>query len=261
MVLAVSCSYGQQDVEQRRIEELLEVNVRGLIVFPTDGPHYNESLLRLYVERFPTVVVDKQLPGVPFPCVVSDNYGGAKQLTNHLLDLGHKRIAFVTLPMDGTSTLLDRWRGFEDAIRESNVAEVREDRLDTLHPPFNENTYNQKQLDRLVTFIHEHPEITAIFSTRYEIAQHMFQAAFQVGKTIPDDLSMVCFDGISLMPSHWQFTHVAQDGVTVAAEATRLLLEVMENPSDEGEQVIVPTRFYEGSSTRKLPLTPQPHPM
>lgn len=248
-VLATTCSYGNQEIEQRRIEELTNLRVKGLIIFPTDGIHYNEGILRLYVERFPTVIVDKQLPGVPFPYVTSDNYGGAKQLTEHLLGLGHRRIGFVSISLEGTSTLSDRYDGFLAALGEAGIPFSDEDYLDSLDAPVTEDGYDSRELRILMDFIRQHPDLTAIFSTRYELAEHLYKAAEELGIKVPEDLSIVCFDGASLIPAHGQPTHMVQDGGAVATEALKMLFRLFDGKTLETNSAIVPTKLHIGNST------------
>lgn len=249
MVLAVACSYGRQDIELRRIEEMVSLNVRGLIVFPTDGTHYNAGILRLYVEQFPTVIVDKELPGVPFPYVTSDNYNGAKRLTEHLLELGHRQIGFLSISLEGTSTLSDRYAGFLDALRESDVVATPEHYLDSLQLPQEGEMYDEGQLDHLRNFVRDHPEVTAVFASRYEIAEHVYKVAKELGRNVPDDLTVVCFDGVSPTPTHWQFTHMAQDGRTVASEALRMLFDLLEGKVLNSNHITIPTKFHVGNTS------------
>ncbi len=56
---------------------------------------YLDILLELSLQNFPVVLLDKQIYDLGFPCVSSDNFNGGEQAAQALLNLGHKRIAFV----------------------------------------------------------------------------------------------------------------------------------------------------------------------
>jgi DNA-binding LacI/PurR family transcriptional regulator len=249
MTLAVSCSYGQQRLEQERIEQLLQLNVKGLIVFPTDGDYYNDAILRLYIERLPMVVVDKRMPGVPLPHVMSDNIKGAKDLTNYLLELGHEQISFMTIPVEGTSTLFDRYKGFTEAINESGLQLNPDYYVDLLDYQESGEGYDEKQLSFIEEFLRAHSQITAVFATRYEIAEHVYKVAENMGLRVPEDLTIVCFDGASSMPMHWQFTRVVQDGKAVATEALRILFDIIDGKESSADNVTIPTKFCMGHTS------------
>jgi DNA-binding LacI/PurR family transcriptional regulator len=90
------CTYGSKDAETEAINELLSCGVSGIIIMCVHGEIYNEQVLKLAVEKFPVVLIDRQLKGVPIPYVGTDNYKAAKELTGWLFDHGHKNICFVT---------------------------------------------------------------------------------------------------------------------------------------------------------------------
>src|SRR5215210_6002961 len=75
------------------LETFLAYGVEGLVVVPSDasGEH------RGPIERLPVpcVVLDQRIPHLAVDQVASDNVAGARQLAEHLLDLGHRRIAFI----------------------------------------------------------------------------------------------------------------------------------------------------------------------
>ncbi|HOG48937.1 MAG TPA: GntR family transcriptional regulator, partial [Anaerolineae bacterium] len=94
---------GQREEEERAIEASVEIGVDGLIVFPVHGEYYSERLLRLVLDHYPLVLVDRYLKGIPACSVFTDNRRAAEDLTSYLIDQGHMHIAFISPPAQGTS--------------------------------------------------------------------------------------------------------------------------------------------------------------
>ena len=88
-------SGGTGDGETRSIRELIEGGVRGIIVWPTPGEYLNEELLHQHLKGFPIVLVDRFLRGLICDCAQSDNLRGGFTATRHLIQLGHRAIAYV----------------------------------------------------------------------------------------------------------------------------------------------------------------------
>lgn len=227
MTMALACSNGDQAVEQEVILRLVKSGIDGLLIFPSDGEYYNETILQLYIERLPMVIIDKQMQGMPLPYVMSDNVSGAVTLTNHLLDLGHTHIAFMSTPISGTSSLQMRFDGYSQALGERGQVCSPEYRFDAIQFEEVEEEYDSLQISRISEFLMEHPQVTAVFAARYKVAEHVYAAALMLGKRVPEDLSIACFDAPALKRYHWQFTHVRQDEKTIAAEAVRLLTNLL----------------------------------
>ncbi len=116
----VDFSEDNQDKESHAIRRMREQRVDGMIIFPVEGEAYNDEILRLKVENFPFVLLDRELPGIEAPCVSSDHFAAVNQAVRHLIELGHTRIAFVSMaslfPMTTQSIVL-RIGGFREAMK------------------------------------------------------------------------------------------------------------------------------------------------
>lgn len=120
--LIVRRTRGRQDDEERAVDSLVgSGQVDGLIVFPVHGEFYNASLLRQVLDGYPLVLVDRHLTGIPVSAVHTDNVAASRALTERLLDLGHRHIAFVSPPPQNTSSLEERLEGFRAAFAERAI--------------------------------------------------------------------------------------------------------------------------------------------
>ena len=106
--------------EEKAIEELLQVGVDGIIILPIHGEHYNPKILELVLKKYPIVLVDRYLRGIPASSVSTDNTKAAKEATEYLMSRGHRHIAYITPPYEGTTVLEDRIKGFQLAHSEQH---------------------------------------------------------------------------------------------------------------------------------------------
>ena len=157
-----------------------------------------------------------------------DDRRAAREITEHLLDLGHRRIAHITGPSDHAATRLRR-EGFEDAMRAVGDAALRPDWIQP-------GLFRFKPALECARQILAGPDRpTAIFAANDEMAAAVCFAANSLGLRVPDDLSVVGFDDVAIATTMWPpLTTVAQPYAQMARESVRLLTEVGP-PGDAGE--------------------------
>jgi LacI family transcriptional regulator len=84
---------GSQAVERKRIEELLDWHVDGLIVAPAQQTSDPSPFWELWRAEVPFVLIDRTFPDTPFPSVTTDDFTGARLVVEHLIATGRRRIA------------------------------------------------------------------------------------------------------------------------------------------------------------------------
>ncbi|NTS31133.1 LacI family DNA-binding transcriptional regulator [Phyllobacterium sp. BT25] len=108
------------DRQRQVIASMRENGIAGLILSPARGTEASD-VKPLADSGIPVVVVVRNLPGAKVSTLLSDNYGGAKSAVRHLINLGHRRIAFMGGFAD-TAVSSDRVRGYRDALMEAGIA-------------------------------------------------------------------------------------------------------------------------------------------
>jgi GntR family transcriptional regulator of arabinose operon len=224
--------------EKLRVKEAADLGVSGIIVYPVDGENYNEEILRLTLDRFPIVIIDRYLKGIETNCVCSDHEQGAYVGVKHLLNLGHRHIAFVSARTTGTTSLEDRMAGYERALSEYGLPVDRSLLLEELDE------------EGIRAFLQQQPQVTAAFSSHYDVGQRFMNISSHLGKRIPEDLSVVCFDDepysyMNKVPP----TCIVQQEEELGAKAAELLLKLMENPNADRTKILLPTRLVVRQST------------
>ncbi|MEM3485547.1 MAG: LacI family DNA-binding transcriptional regulator [Candidatus Methanomethyliaceae archaeon] len=113
-------SAGSPDKEDDHLAAILEEPLVGLVFVPVKERVIGE-LCRLARHGVEVVLADRRIEG--WPVVEADNYGGARTLTDYVLALGYRRIAFLAGPTD-VSTSADRVRGFLSAMEARGIRPV-----------------------------------------------------------------------------------------------------------------------------------------
>lgn len=190
-------TFGIADNEEEEIKGMLELGVDGMIILPAQGEYFNAEILKLVISQFPFVLVDRHLKGLPAGSICTDNVTGAVKGTNHLFDLGHRHIAFLTPPPNDTTAIEDRIEGFVQAHTERGIVADRDiwiqDIMSTL-PSAHIEVNRRKDIEKIKAHLLKHPHITALFATEYNVALLAEKAAQELGLSVPGDLSIICFD-------------------------------------------------------------------
>ncbi|ACT03649.1 GntR family transcriptional regulator [Paenibacillus sp. JDR-2] len=211
--LVLRRTFGMPALEEEAIKGLLELGVDGLIIFPAQGEYFNAEILKLVINQFPFVLVDRHLKGISASSIATDNVGAAKDGTNHLFELGHKSIAFLTPPPVDTTAIEERIEGFIQAHAEKGIVVDREvwmENITSTLPKHNTEENKQEDIQKIISHLNKHPQITALFATEYNIGQIAFQAVQQMGKSVPRDYSIICFD-CPETNGRYPFTHLSQN--------------------------------------------------
>jgi DNA-binding LacI/PurR family transcriptional regulator len=214
--------------ESRSIHALTEAGVRGLIVFPTEDEKYNESLLRLSLDKFPFVFIDRYLRNIETYTITSDNLGGAYDAVSHLLAGGHRRIALIS-PENANTAIEDRTAGFEKAYIDQGISI---DKNLWCHVPL-DILRSEHALGYVTAFLKEHKTVTAAVTLTEEIAKLTAQALGNLGRQTEVELFAFDDPGIAGIP------YVCQDEQEVARSAVALLCDQIQHDYSP-RQVLVP---------------------
>lgn len=225
-------TYESQKLEEEAIEKLLALGVCGLIILPVHGEFYNSIILKLVLDKFPLVFVDRKLRGLEASTVSSDNVAASMSATDYLLGKGHRTIAFVSRQISNTSTLEDRLEGFFRSHVVAGVSMDKDRQVLELPVTFTLDLEGAgegdtaAELARIKSLLQANPEISAVFAAEYTLAVITRRAMRELGK----ELEIVCFDDPfrpRYLPEE-RLTYIKQPEILMGSEAVRIVHEHMQ---------------------------------
>jgi len=190
----------------------------GLLIVSLIPP--DDEVARLITSRLPVVLVDAPHP--EFPSIVIDDVAGGELATTHLIELGHRRIAFVgdksPDPFRFASSR-DRTRGYEHALANAGI-ELRPELV-------REGTQSHHIARSIAIDLLRLPERpTAVFAASDTQALGVLEAARILGIRVPDELSVVGFDDIEIS-AYIGLTTVRQPLFESGRRGGELLLQML----------------------------------
>ncbi|MBZ0295677.1 MAG: substrate-binding domain-containing protein [Anaerolineae bacterium] len=215
------CNTDESETKQTEyLTALLQRQVDGFLLVPARSTSDSINLIRKHGAE--VVVIDRRVPSIQVDVVRCDSELGAFRLIMHLLELGHKRIAYLGGPL-GVSTAEDRFLGYKKAMRECNLGLNEELVLfgDYTQQSGYELTRRTFQLS---------PRPTAIFAANNFIAIGALQYLRKARINIPHEISLVTFDDLppSLLVNPF-LTTTTQPSYEMGQQAAKLLLTRLNN--------------------------------
>jgi LacI family transcriptional regulator len=229
------------EVEERNaIDALMQRRVDGLIVL---AGRLSNSALQAYAKQVPMVVVGRELRAPRLFSLCFDNREGAVLATQHLIDGGHTRIAFIAGD-PGHEDALEREAGYRQALKRAGIAF---DPALVIPGDFTESgglLAVNRLLDSRVPF-------TAIFASNDQAAIGAALGLYRRNVRVPDDVSLVGFDDVA--PARFAIpplTTVRQSVYEAGAQAALAMLDLLKGDTPSTAlpgPVLVPRE-----STRRL---------
>ncbi|WP_067933963.1 GntR family transcriptional regulator [Alicyclobacillus kakegawensis] len=251
--MIVSFTHQSQAAEEAAIQRAVRAGVKGLLVNPVYGEYYSDQLLSLHLRQFPLVLVDKRLDKIPIPYVSTDNRAAAYDLTRHLIDLGHRKIGFISPGVTATATLEDRFAGYLAALEDHRIPYDHTLNLSSLPTGGGVNCPQEQDVYQTIRhYLLEHRELTAVLITEYVFAGIICELCRELQKQIPEDLSVVCFDSPRSAP-FMKFTHIDQQQAEIGRTAVDMLLDLIEGKQPTDSSVQLPGQLVVGHSSGRAP--------
>jgi LacI family transcriptional regulator len=173
-------------LDVRQIERLIDWRVDGAILWPSFTKRYHTHVSDLKRRDLPLVTLDATLPDTFYAdAVLSDEASGGEAVAAHLLALGHREILHFSGPASEAWSR-DRRAFFSEAIRREPGV-----RLHLVELPL-----NQSRMGLIRETLIGLPGVTAVFCASDGIAEEVYQIAAELGRRIPEDLSIVGFGNV-----------------------------------------------------------------
>lgn len=205
---------------------------------------FDSEVLDVVNSKLPVVVIDHVFHEAI--SILSDNMDGMRQLTQYIIDQGHSRIAFI----HGTNSSVthNRLVSFYQALKDNNI---------TIPPEYViEGVYRDAEVAESITqkLLDLPMRPTCIIAPDDYSALGVMNTVRRNGLKIPDDVSIVGFDGISLAQAlEPKLTTIRQDTDRIGAEAAKQLINLIENPmATTISNVYLKVQLMRGGSVRNM---------
>jgi DNA-binding LacI/PurR family transcriptional regulator len=242
------------DTEVRQVQRLLEGSAEGMILFPVAEQDEQQRLSEIIPPDFPTVLIDRRVPGLNVDRVLVDNRQGARDAVQHLLDQGHERIACITSP-DRPSSIVDRIQGYEQAMQEAGHFPLAAVALRGSGSPGDAASnsvpvYSEQELEPVRHLIESDARPTALFCINDFVAIGVMHFLHERGIRVPEDIAIVGFDDIAIAAvSSISLSTVAQPKYEIGRQAAHRLLGLLRGERFPSPEIVLPTELVVRGST------------
>lgn len=256
-VMNLAFSNDRPEREDAIIASFLDRNVDGMIVFPVSR---GSAVLRNAAVRRPLVLLlnDLSLPNTSI--VLVNDYNAMRDTVQHLVDLGHRRIAYIDGYLHYSASYNDsinraRSRAYRDALGDYGLAVDPQ-----LTAEFQPSFYDTADYSLLRSFLAAEDPPTAIACFHDRIAIWVTRGLIEMGYSVPHDISVTGFDNIrELQYIRPKLTTSAVPTRRLAEEALSVLFSRFEAPESEARRVLIDAQLIPGDSCAPPPAVVVTH--
>ncbi|MFC7682155.1 GntR family transcriptional regulator [Paenibacillus sp. GCM10028914] len=248
--LSIHYSNWDKNKEKELLLRVPKIGSRGIILYPMSTMINIDILNALYWNNYPMVMIDQYIESLPVTSVVSDNLDGGYLATRKLIELEHKRIAFVSsISIEYRSSVRDRYQGYCKALRDHDIPVDPEliitDFYEEADKHQDSNEFYKSMVSHLLNI-----GVTAIQAEHDHLAVDLLRSAIDMGVRIPEQLSIIGFDDhmISRLVEV-PITTISQDCNEIGRRAAELIVQQIEGTNVQTQQVIIPVHLVERNST------------
>lgn len=209
----------------------------------TDGVLIVASETVEFTSDSPIVAVDPHVVNPNYPSIQGTNYQGAMDAVNYLINLGHRRIAFIG-GRQGVGSAVFRFLGYRDALANAHIP------ADDALIVYGDFTAETGHLCARKLLAMGNPP-TAIFTANDQSAIGVYQAAEELGLKIPEDLSVIGFDNIS-EAKYLGLTTIDQSLAEMGTLAVQMLIKQINHEPLVSQIHEIPTKLVIRNSCRNV---------
>jgi LacI family transcriptional regulator len=248
-ILLGTAAYEEQQA-LHYIELMIDRRVDGIVLASSQVSE--AALPWLLRSPVPVIVVNAEPVDGGVPVITSDNVGGSRMAVEHLVSLGHRRIAYIRGPQNYTAAI-PRLEGFRAGCSAAGLAAENT-------PVFQGKGLVESGERAAEQLLREAPDITAVVCYNDLTAIGVLRGLRSAGRLVPDEISVIGFDDIAA--ASWvapTLTTVAQQKGEMGRQAVQHLVAVIAGRSDGGPGNVVrlATTLRRRESTGPVPVTEQ----
>lgn len=242
--------------ERRCLQTVVHQNFQGFIVDGVKASIMNPNLdcyKELYRRRIPVIFYNNYYKDLRYPRVIVNDMVCAQELVGRLIRAGHRRIAGIFIYDNYQS--VEKFQGMAQTMRNHGV-EMKDHYIKWC---ISDEAHNAQYARSIEKFLRNLPKCTAIVCCNYMIYCLVRQALDKMGKTIPEDYSVVCFDYSSEDPAvegvTCSITPSYEMGVELGLRLMRMIAH--KDCDDRGYSYVMMPKIYEGCSIGPASIPPK----
>lgn len=232
------CSTEEDEEREKKLIEMLinQQGVDGIIIASTlkNAEYFNAPRF----SRTPIVFIDRILPLLNANYVVTDNYGGSREITEALIKKGCKKIACLSVTPSYISTIDDRIKGYVDAVTANGI-----NTADEFVVPVNFGKIQEDTLSALKKMFYMHPDLDAVYTLNNNLATACLKAFKDNAlNKYYDKIQLACFDDIDLFNLvDKPILSVSQPVDDIGKNASSLVLDIIDEKHINKSMIVLPT--------------------
>jgi len=205
------------------VQQAVSRKVDGLLMSLSSQTTDVTHLQTLHEKNFPMVLFDRVAPSLDVPKIIADNYGGAFAATEHLIQMGRRRIAHISIPVS-ISITQERLAGYRAALEKHGLPY---DETLIRHVGFG----HQEMLPIVSELLQQSPAPDAFFTASDRLAIGCMAALNRLGVAVPEQVGLVGFTNVTvadlLSPP---LSTIEQPAVKMGQMAAERLIDLIERP-------------------------------
>lgn len=229
---------GEMEIYQRMVREQ---RVDGLLIVRTR--RNDQRIHYLLEEKFPFVAFGRSDTSVEYPYLDVDSQLGIYQITQHLVGLGHSKLAYISAP-ETLQFAQHRLAGYKQALIENNI-------------PYNNKLIFYGELTESSGYtlgreiLTKHENVTAIIASNDLMALGTMNAVRELGYEIGEDIAITGFDDVPLAShAHPPLTTVGQPIYDIGRQVCRMLIQTINNEPLENDRVLLKPKLIIRASSK-----------
>lgn len=242
----ISQSYDSYEKEVQNIEALMSARVDGIIASVSKNTENFDHFKRVMDKGIPLVLFDRITNELDVSQVVIDDYQGAYQIVEHLIQQGYKRIAHFTSPKK-INIYKERLRGYLDALFDHNIEPDPALIVES-------NMQLEDGKNSMIELFERNVPFDAVFSSSDYAAMGAMQVLKQNGKRIPQDVGIAGFGNEPFTSfTDPSLTTVDQVNVSMGHVAAETFFDLLQNPKKatiQQKTVLKPEVIFRDSTKR-----------
>lgn len=224
------------------IEDLYEQGVEGFLI--ASNVALDKHAVDSIHGNYPLVLLTNEVLDIDVHCVVNDDFRGAMLATHHLIEIGHKNLWAVMV--SSRIALGERVRGYQTAMESAGLG-------DNIHIVELENERIEDGYQAVLHLLKER-EVTGLIVHNDLLAVGALQACRELHKHVPDDVSIVGYDGTMLANvTDPPLTTVVQPTTEIGGAGMKLLHDLTTSHVESVHRIVLQPRLRLGRSTAQPP--------